>query len=86
MKLHLPLDEEVLEMGVTFEALHHAKDKRITSRKGFAFACDGKSPYYTERVARIVARKRTERAGSRIVAYKCLFCQWFHIGGNSRID
>ena len=83
MKLHLPLDEEALDQEPS-QSLARNTGKRYMSKRAAAWACDGKAPYYTWRAARIVARKRSERAGNRIVAYKCFFCRWFHIGSNTR--
>jgi len=87
VKLHLPLDEEMLFIPAGFERIQKAKDKvALVPARGSRWACDNKQVYVSERAARAVARKRTERAGNKIVAYCCPFYHGWHIGGNNRID
>lgn len=43
-----------------------------------------KVAYGTKEIAEKSASKMSEKTGSRLVSYKCLFCDGYHIGRNKR--
>lgn len=56
---------------------------RVNTRLVKQVHCDGKDPLPNPRVARQVAsriRNRRRDAGARVQAYRCPFCEHWHVG------
>lgn len=47
-------------------------------------ACVGKRQYAQGRHARLAARRAQSNGGGRMHAYRCPWCDWFHVGHDRR--